>query len=104
MSKEAMRQALEALTGPGYYDTTQQREAIKALRAELANPKTGWMPIDREEAQVVEPVAELTDAEIHHLWDTRVSEPSLDHPLDASDKISFARAVIAEQARRGFKS
>ncbi len=33
---EAMKQALEALQGPGYYDTTQQREAITTLRAAIA--------------------------------------------------------------------
>lgn len=32
---EAMKQALDALQGSGYYDTTQQREAITALRQAL---------------------------------------------------------------------
>ncbi|MEN9711491.1 MAG: hypothetical protein RL441_1483 [Actinomycetota bacterium] len=33
---EAMKQALEALQGSGYYDTTQQREAITSLRQAIA--------------------------------------------------------------------
>jgi hypothetical protein len=33
---DAMKQALEALQGSGYYDTTQQREAITALRQAIA--------------------------------------------------------------------
>jgi hypothetical protein len=36
MSIEAMKQALEALQGHGYYDTTQQREAITSLRQAIA--------------------------------------------------------------------
>ena len=31
-----LRQALEALQGSGYYDTTQQREAITSLRRAIA--------------------------------------------------------------------
>lgn len=38
----------------------------------------------------------LTLEQIHHLWDTRVMEPTEAYPLVASDKIIFARAI--EQA------
>jgi hypothetical protein len=33
---DAMKKGLEALQGSGYYDTTQQREAITALRQAIA--------------------------------------------------------------------
>ena len=33
---EVLKQALEALQGSGYYDTTQQREAIASLRQAIA--------------------------------------------------------------------
>jgi hypothetical protein len=33
---EVLKQALEALQGSGYYDTTQQREAITSLRQAIA--------------------------------------------------------------------
>jgi hypothetical protein len=42
---DAMKKGLEALQGSGYYDTTQQREAITALRQAIA------------EAEKQEPVA-----------------------------------------------
>jgi|GEM_PF-5032964 len=38
---------------------------------------------------------ELSDAEIHHLWDTHVGEPSPSWPLEDKDKLAFARAILA---------
>jgi hypothetical protein len=37
---DAMKQALETLQGSGYYDTTQQREAITALRQAIAEAES----------------------------------------------------------------
>ena len=39
MNRALLQQALDALQENGYYDTTSQREAIQALKAELAKPE-----------------------------------------------------------------
>ena len=41
-------------------------------------------------------MTELTDEQISHIWDTYVGEPTISRPLDSSDKLAFARAVIAD--------
>ena len=38
---EALRLALDALTGPGYYDTYQQRQAIAAIKQVMGQPEPG---------------------------------------------------------------
>jgi hypothetical protein len=61
---DAMKKGLEALQGSGYYDTTQQREAITALRQAIAEaekpvakvvltdtiglPLLQWLDLDRQ--------------------------------------------------------
>ena len=61
---DTMKQALEALQGSGYYDTTHQREAIAALRQAIAEaekpvakvvltdtiglPLLQWLDLDRQ--------------------------------------------------------
>jgi hypothetical protein len=39
--------------------------------------------------------AEATDQQILHKWDTHVGDPTPKYPFTDSDKIAFARAVIA---------
>ncbi len=46
--REALKLALEALSGQGYYDTTQQREAITAIKEALAQPEqepVAWLKV-----------------------------------------------------------
>ena len=63
---DAMKKGLEALQGSGYYDTTQQREAITALRQAIAEaekpveydgPALYKAKAEREQADNQEPVA-----------------------------------------------
>jgi hypothetical protein len=37
----------------------------------------------------------LTDKQIEHLWETRVSQPCPSYPLEKSDWVQFARAIEA---------
>lgn len=47
MTKDkALKLALEALIGQGYYDTTQQREAIAAIKEALAQPEEDFCYCD----------------------------------------------------------
>jgi hypothetical protein len=43
-----------------------------------------------------QPAVPLTDEQIEHLWETRVSQPCPSYPLEKSDWVQFARAI--EQA------
>jgi hypothetical protein len=38
----------------------------------------------------------LTDEEIEHLWETRVSQPCPRYPLEKADWVQFARAIEAK--------
>jgi hypothetical protein len=38
----------------------------------------------------------LTDEQIEHLWETRVSQPCPSYPLEKSDWVQFARAIEAK--------
>jgi hypothetical protein len=54
---EAMKQALEALQGSGYYDTTQQREAITSLYQAIAELES-QEPVQVSPLEFVEMVME----------------------------------------------
>lgn len=68
-------------------------EKIRAKQA--AKPKHSPLP---ESAALTQPEGSLTDAEILHLWDTHVGEPTATRPLDPNDKLQFARAVLHRAA------
>jgi hypothetical protein len=42
-----------------------------------------------------QPAVPLTDEQIEHLWETRVSQPCPRYPLEKADWVQFARAIEA---------
>jgi hypothetical protein len=63
-----------------------------------------WKPCTEAEArrvtglrtwEVRRAIAGMTDAQILHLWDTRVGEPTASRPLSDSDKLAFARSILS---------
>jgi hypothetical protein len=95
MSIEAMKQALEALHGSGYYDTTQQREAITSLRqaiaeAEKQEPKKDlmWSTVamqERHDKQVESVVASLERIKQERLAELKAEKQ--DHIRDATKMV-----------------
>lgn len=79
----------------GQSDYTAEDECPECLLS--AKP----LAVEQPAASTVPATEAMSDERLLHLWDTHVSDPTVDHPLTDGDKLRFARAVRACAAPAG---
>ena len=79
-------------------ENARELDAYKVTVVDDRHPK--GVPLEQWGSGATPPAAQpapvqLTDEQIAHLWETRVSQPCPSYPLEKSDWVQFARAIEA---------
>ena len=79
-------------------ENARELDAYKVTVVDDRHPK--GVPLEQWGRVATPPAAQpapvqLTDEQIAHLWETRVSQPCPSYPLEKSDWVQFARAIEA---------
>jgi hypothetical protein len=80
--------------GLDYEPPVQEGRDWSLLKATQESLREHMAEIKRLKA--AQPAVPLTDEQIEHLWETRVSQPCPSYPLEKSDWVQFARAIEAK--------